>query len=133
MDTNTEKIQLQKFGIIIGLSLTLLGGLFLWYSKSYFCSYFFVFSVIFLLLGVIHPESLRPVYRLCSKMAYILEWMITKLILIVLFCFVIIPTAVLAGLLRTKFLDINFKRKKDSYWIKRRQGEVDKRKYENRF
>ena len=126
------KSQLWHFGITFGVVLGLLGGLFLFRGKSYYFGCF-IFSGIFLFLGLAVPILLKPVQKVWMSLAILVGWFVTRLILIILFYLVVTPISILARLFGKDFLDIKFDRDMDSYWIARAPIKFDKRSYENRI
>lgn len=126
------KRDLRQFGITLGIVLGLLGGLLLFRQKDYYL-YFFTFSGIFLLLGVLLPLLLKPIQKVWMGLAVIIGWVMTRLILTALFYLVVTPIGLVARLFRKDFLAIKLDRNADSYWIARKSVTFNKRNYENQF
>jgi hypothetical protein len=126
------KRELRKFGITVGISLGLLGGLFLWRGRDYY-SYFLVISAALLLLGFAVPILLRPIYKVWMTCAILMGWFMTRVILCVLFYLVVTPTGFLARLFGKVFLDLKFNRNVDSYWINKESKEFERSEYERQF
>jgi hypothetical protein len=114
----SEKKDLRKFGIMVG-------GVFL-----AFCAYLFfsegseLFKWIFLALGgllflsgLVVPDSLRMVYLIWMALALVLGWIMSRVIITILFFFILTPIALIAKVFGKKFLDLNFRDNKPSYWI----------------
>jgi hypothetical protein len=132
-DTQKQISELRKFSVIMTIFLALFGGLFLWRGRS-FCWCFFVLSMLFAGCGLIRPAVLGPVYKAWMKMSHIIGWFMSRLILLVLFSFVMIPTALLLKLFGKRFLDTGFtKNSVASYWIPKEAGESQERDYERQF
>lgn len=83
--------------------------------------------------GVIVAALLKPIQKVWMGLAILIGWTITRLILIALFYLVITPISILAKLSGKSFLDTEFDRGANSYWISRRYVKFDKRGYENQF
>lgn len=126
------KNQLRQFGVTVGIVLGLWAGLFLLRAKDYYL-YFLIFSVIILFLGLIAPALLKPIQKVWMSLAIFIGWLVTRLILIILFYFVVTPIGILARIFGKRFLDIKFKRDVDSYWIARAAAKLDKASFENQF
>lgn len=124
--------ELRKFGITFGIVLGLLGGLFFWRGKEHY-SYFFILSVAFGLLGLIVPVVLKPVYKGWMTLAVLLGWLMTRVILIVLFYVVVTPIGILARSFGKDFLQLKFDRNTDSYWIPKGTLGSERGRYENQF
>ena len=126
------KSELKKFGITIGIVLGLMGMWFLWREKG--GSYaLLVSSLVFLSLSFIYPLLLKPVQKLWMSLAVLLGWLMTRVILIILFYLVVTPIALLAMLCGKDFLNTKLDRNAKSYWIKRTAATSDKKSYENQF
>jgi small basic protein len=128
----SEKSDLRKFGITIGIVLCLLSGLLWWKGRDTYL----IFSVIaaaFLLTGIVVPAILKPLQKVWMTIAVVMGWFMTRVILSVLFYVVFTSIGIMSRLLGKKFLDIDFREKKESYWIKRESGLFDKSRYEKQF
>ncbi len=81
------------------------------------------------------PIVVKPVFILFLYIAHVMGWVMTRLILGILFYLVITPIGLLGKLFGKRFLDLKFPGKHESYWI-----ETDKlvreegvNSYENQF
>lgn len=128
----SDENELRKFGVIVGTFLGLLGGLFLWRGRDYYF-YFFILSVVFLVPALISPVILKPVHKIWMTIAILLGWLMTRIILIVLFYLVVTPIGLLTKLFGKDFLDRKFNADTNSYWMPREAFEFDKKNYENQF
>ena len=124
--------ELGKFGITVGIVLGILGGLFLWRGRDYY-SYFLILSAAFLLLGLTVPILLKPIHKVWMTLAVLLGWLMTKVILSVLFYLVVTPIGLLARLFGKDFLDLRFDTNADSYWIEKKIEITGYKSYENQF
>ena len=124
--------ELREFGITIGIVLSLLGGLFLWRGKTY-CTYFFMLAAVFILLGVTAPIILKPIQKIWMTLAIVIGWVMSRVILIILFYLIVTPIGLLARLFGKDFLSRKFDKAAGSYWIIRKSTGFDKRSYENQF
>lgn len=126
------KRELRKFGIIVGIVLGLLGGLFLWRGRDYY-SYFLILSVALLLLGLVVPILLRPIHKVWMTLAILMGWLMTRVILSVLFYLVVTPIGLLARLFGKDFLDTEFEKSGNSYWIPKGTAKFERSDYEKQF
>lgn len=126
------KRELRKFGITVGIVLGLLGGLFLWRGRDYY-SYFLILSAALLLLGLAVPILLKPIYKVWMTLAVLLGYLMTRVILSVLFFLVVTPIGLLARLFGKNFLDTEFEKSGNSYWIPKERIELKKSDYERQF
>lgn len=126
------KKELRKFGVIVGIAFGLLGTLFWWRGKAlYYC--FFILSTILILFGLIMPILLKPIQKVWMTFAILMGWLMTRVILIILFYFVLTPIAFIARLFRKDFLNLRFNGNVDSYWIPKRTKKIEKTDYEKQF
>ena len=128
----SEKKELRQFGITIGIVLSLLGVLFLWREKDWY-AYLFIISILFLFLGSVLPLLLKPIHKIWMSVAILLGWLITRIILCVLFLLVVTPIGLCARLSGNDFLNLKFNSNVNSYWIPRKHIKLDKKNYENQF
>jgi len=129
----SSKSELRKFGVIMTIFLALFGGLFLWRGKSYYWC-FFVLSTSFLFFGLALPAALRPVHKFWMTISMVMGWFMSRLILTILFCLVLTPTALLLRMFGKDMLNINFKKNSsESHWIPRKARDSQSRDYERQF
>lgn len=124
--------ELRKFGITIGLVLGFLALWLLWKEKEGGAG-LLVSAAAFIALGLTFPLSLKPIYLLWMTVAALLGWLMTRVILIVLFYLVVTPIGLLARLCGKDFLNTGFDRTAPSYWIVRKDSASDRKRYENQF
>lgn len=124
--------ELRKFGLTMGIVLGFLGGVLWWRGRAYF-SYLFIFSVVFLFLGLFIPGVSKFVQKVWMPLAAIMGWVMTRVILIILFYLILTPTGFLARLFGQHFLDLKFDKSAGSYWITRKNAQFDKKRYESQF
>ena len=126
------KRELRQFGITIGLVLVLLGSWFLWRDKE--GGYLLlIIASLFLSLGLILPKLLKPFHKLWMTLAILLGWLMTRIILTILFYLVVTPIGLLARLSGKDFLNKKLDRNATTYWIPRKASTPDKSNYENQF
>ncbi len=128
----TGKRELRKFGITVGIVSCLLGGLFLWRGRDYY-SYFLILSAALLLLGLAVPILLKPIYKVWMTLAVLLGYLMTRVILSVLFFLVVTPIGLLGRLFGKNFLDLKFNRNANSYWTHKESKGFERSEYERQF
>jgi hypothetical protein len=128
----SEKSDLRKFGITIGIALGLLGGLLWWKGKDTYII-FEIIASIFILLGLALPVLLKPLQKAWMTLAVILGWFMTRVILSILFYLVFSAIGLGARLLGKGFLDLKMDDSKNSYWIKRPRKKFQRDDYERQY
>jgi hypothetical protein len=126
------KKELRQFGITIGAVLGFLGAWFLWRDAT--GSYpLLITAVVFFSLGFILPRLLKPLHKLWMTLAVLLGWLMTRIILILLFYLVVTPIGLLARFCGKDFLNKKFDSKVNSYWIPRKATPFERKNYERQF
>ena len=126
------KKELRQFGITIAVVLGFLSSWFLWRGKD--GGYLLlIISIVFLALGLFLPNLLKPLQKLWMTLAVLIGWLMTRVILIVLFYLVVTPIGVLARICGKDFLNRKFNKAAKSYWIPKKGTTPDKKSYENQF
>ncbi len=129
----SDKKTLRKFGLTMGIFLGLLGGFFFWRKKDYYF-YFLIFSEVFLFLALFSPFLLKPLHKAWMTFSILLGWLMTRVILVVLFYLVVTPIGLLARLMGKDFLDLRFSRQAaKSYWLPKKKVRFKKSNYERQF
>lgn len=80
----------------------------------------FVTSLIFLVLGIFNSKILLPFYNLWMFFGKILQKIIPPIVLGVLFFFLVTPIGVMLKIFKKDVLNLELKKKTNSYWIKRK-------------
>jgi len=112
---STTNKDIKKFGFLIGGVLIAISLFLIWKDVS---SYKIIMplGVIFILFGQFLPTILKPIYLAWMTFAVILGWIMTRVILTVIFYLIVTPIGLIAKLFRHKFLDLTFRSEKDTYW-----------------
>lgn len=119
-----SKKSLRKFGIVIGLILISITILFFWNSVSWKVMLLTVGGIL-LLSGIFIPKNLKDIYKVWMGFAFALGWIVSRIILTILFVFILTPLGLFAKLFGKEFLDLNFNKEKSSYWIPKKEEEAD--------
>ena len=128
----SEKSDLQKFGITIGIILIIIAGLLFWKEKESFQT-FFIVGTLLCLLGLVIPAVLKPIYWGWMIFATILGWVMTRVILSLLFYIIVTPIGLILRFFGKQFLELKWNKSKDSYWNYRTTEKLNKGNYEKQF
>ena len=112
-----SKKSLRNFGLLVGGIFFLLGFWIYYRSQSPLGIVFFAIGTLLLLFGLVSPNSLSQVFKIWMGLAFALGWLMSRVLLTILFYFVITPIGFVAKVVGKDFLDINYKIKRKSYWI----------------
>lgn len=129
-----SKSEWRKFGIILGIILAIIATILLIKARGGYV-YFYGAGFLFILAGLVAPIVIKPVFILFMYFSHVMGWLMTRLILGILFYLVITPMGLLGKLVGKRFLDLKFPAKQESYWLETdklidREGENS---YENQF
>lgn len=126
------KKDLRKFGLTIGIALGIFGGLFLWRGKEHYDILFYIAGA-FILLGLVAPIILKPIQKVWMTLAIILGWVMTRVILCILFYVIVTPIGLISRLFGRGFLDLKFDENARTYWVPKQSSRIDKSDYEKQF
>lgn len=123
----------KNFGFSFGIALAVLGALRWFFDKPHYLV-FYIVSLVILLLALTFPIVLKPLFVFFNWLATVIGWIITTLVLILLFYLVITPIGLI---MRARRKDFMGNKRKDSYWniIKKQDSNPDCRQagYEQQY
>ena len=128
----SEKSDLQKFGIIIGIILLIISGFLFWKEKESF-QIFLAIGIILFLTTIALPSVLQPVYWIWMIFAIILGWFMTRVILSLLFYVVFTSIGLTLRFFGKQFLELRWDKSKESYWNFRTNEQQQNENYEKQF
>lgn len=125
------KKELREFGHLVGGVALAVGGLMLWHKKPLY-PWFLGIGAALVILGTITPFLLKPLQKVWMGFALVMGFVMSRVILFVVFCLVVTPIALVLKLTGKKFLDMSFRDNVETYWKAHRTitGPQD---YENQF
>ncbi len=127
--TNKE---IRKFSLLVGIVSAGIAAVLFWKDSSIYL-YFLVFAGILLTFGLAVPLLLKPVHKIWMSIAVVLGWIMTRIILSILFYLIMTPIGLIARNTKKDFLSLTFKPGHDSYWIPKDKNTEDKTTFENQF
>ncbi|MBU0475040.1 MAG: hypothetical protein KKF62_12875 [Bacteroidetes bacterium] len=128
---NSDKKELKKFGKSVGLVLLLIGIILLIYSKAVFPIFLSLGSFL-VAAAYIFPIILLPFQKIWMTFAVIMGFVMTRVILSILFYLVITPISFLSKIFQKDFLNLKIEKDKKSYWNLRNEN-YDKSSTEKQF
>ncbi|MDD5771195.1 MAG: SxtJ family membrane protein [Candidatus Omnitrophica bacterium] len=124
---NSIKKDLRKFGMAAGLFLSVMAVLY--HPKAIYLAV----PGLFFLLAVFCPGILRPFYIVWMKLAIAVAWVITRLLLAIVFYLVITPIGLLSRLFIPDPLERRIDRNRKSYWKSREEQYPSPSDYKRQF
>ena len=128
----SKKTDLRKFGITIGVILLIIAGFLFWKEKESF-QILLIIGVTFCILGIAIPFILKPIYWVWMIFATILGWIMTRVILSLLFYIIFTPIGLTLRFFGKQFLELRWDKSKESYWNFRTNEHLKKENYEKQF
>lgn len=121
---------LRKFGFTLGIFFALVGLFFLW-KKNEAITFLWVLSGFFLSFGAFFPRVLKPIQKAWMTLALLMGWVMTKVILGIVFFLMMTPIGLILRLARKDLLNLKYPDSAGSYWLT--HAAKDKAAYENQF
>ena len=83
--------------------------------------YFFIFSGIFLLLGLLNSKLLSPLNKIWIKFGEILGIIIAPIIMALVYFVILTPVSLVVRVFGKDLLGLKFMNKQQTYWINRKK------------
>lgn len=130
IDQSNEAVK--KTGITVGVVLILI-SLLLWYLGKTSFVYFSSIGGLFVILAFIAIPVLRPFHKLWMMLALAMGFVMSRVILTILYYLVLTPIGLVAKLVGKKFMPLGFDKNASTYWEKRELAVKQKIDYERQF
>ena len=127
----SDKKELKKFGITIGGVLLIISAFLFIYEKPS-ASYFMGAGCVFQFFAQIIPIIFFPLQKIWMAFAVLMGFVMTRVILSILFYLVITPINLISRLFGKDFLNLKIEKEKKSYW-NLREEEYNKSSTEKQF
>lgn len=128
---SSEK-KLREFGFLVGGVMCVLGIL-LWRRGRGSFPYFLVPGIFLVITGALIPSILKPIQKAWMTFAILMGWVMTRVLLSVLFYLTLTPLGFILRLTGKDLLDQRLDPKKNSYWKIRSQTPRIPSDYERQF
>lgn len=127
-----DKSDWKKFGMAMGIILSIIGFFLLWKKNSCY-EYSLFLAAVFFILGLVLPNALKSVYKAWMAMAVVMGFIMTGVIMVIIFYLIVTPIGFIASMTGKKFLDMKIDKSAKSYWIARAKAQKVKTDYERQF
>jgi hypothetical protein len=128
----SSRRDLRNFGLVVGAGFIIIGAILLWREKAPW-PYFGGIGLALAVGGILFPTFLKPLQRGWMTLAVIMGWFMTRVILCILFFFVVTPIALIARIAGKRFMDTLPAPGSESLWHRRREEDPDPKHYERQF
>jgi len=122
---------LRRFGFTVGPVLLALGGILLWRHRAAAWP-LIVFGALLLVGGAIAPRTLKYAHAPWMIFSFALGWMMSRVLLTIVFFLVVTPLGLLQRLCRKRAIEFAFKNGAASFW-QARSGRPAPADYERQF
>jgi hypothetical protein len=129
---NLDRQSLKKFGITMGIAFLAI-SLLIFIKHRHSILPTSIISAIFFIFAFTMPNILKPIYVIWMRLAFILSWINTRIILFIVFYLIISPLGLLMRLFGADLLERKIDKQKDTYWIKKEKKEFKLSDYERQF
>ena len=118
INTNPDKQELRKFGLIFaGMFILIFALLLPWIWDKSSPMWAWIVAAVFAGTGLLLPMALTPVYHLWMKIGHVLGWINTRIILGIMFYCLFLPVGILMRLLGKDPLARSLEKTRNSYRV----------------
>ena len=128
----SDKKELRKFCISIGIVLLLFGSIALWRGKTFF-PLLYICSGIAFGSAAFFPLLLLPLQKVMASILIILQYAFTFIVLVIMFYLVFTPISICGKLFKKRCLGDPINKQATSYWVQKEQQEGAPEIYERQF
>lgn len=117
----------RQFGFIMAGVLAIFAGISFWKHGHLtpLGTSLAVIAAIFGIAGAVFPQALNRVHVAWMFLSLCLGWVMSRVILIVIFTFFIIPMHYLGIILGLPFIEMQGRRQKPSHWVSRKPRKIN--------
>ncbi len=130
-EIKTTRKEIKNFGITIGLILLVIGAILFWKTNTSYLI-FIIIGLVLLVSGLTIPIILKPIYFIWMVFAAILGWIMTRVILSILYYAIMTPIRLISRLFGKQFIELRWDKSKRSYW-NYRSSKTEIASYEKQF
>lgn len=130
IDHSDEAVK--KTGLTVGVVLILV-SLLLWYLGKTSFMYFSILGGLFVILAFIAIPILRPFHKLWMMLALLMGFVMSRVILAILYYLILAPIGLLAKIVGKKFMPLGFDKNAATYWEKRENTAKQQIDYDRQF
>jgi len=130
-EIKTTRKETRNFGITIGLILLVIGAILFWKTNTSYLI-FIIIGLVLLVSGLTIPIILKPIYFIWMVFSAILGWIMTRVILSILYYAIMTPIRLISRLFGKQFIELRWDKSKRSYW-NYRSSKTEIASYEKQF
>ncbi|MBN2029949.1 hypothetical protein JW824_06850 [bacterium] len=123
---------LKKFGLLVGTVFAIIALWMILKDTSSVLKYILgCVGLLLILFGILYPNLLKPVHKVWMGLAFTMGWLVSRILLIILFIFVTIPIGIITRLFGKDLIDHKMNKDQTSYWIPKKH--LDKSHFEKLY
>ena len=126
----SNKKELISFGVTIGIIFIIISCV-LFFNKSNLYQIFVYIAIFFIGIGLIIPTLLKPIYLIWMTFSIIIGWIMTRVIISLLFYIIVVPIGLILKSFGKDFLQQKKSTNQSTYWNNRPTEQ--NQNYENQF
>jgi hypothetical protein len=123
---------LRTFGLTVGTVLLFIAALLFNFDKPSWV-YFGAVGLYLFLNGLFFPRTLKPFNKLWMSLAIMLGFVMSRVILTILFYIILTPVSIIAKIFGKKFMPLKYDTSAKTYWEKRSVIQKKQIDYERQF
>jgi len=127
-----DRKALRNFGLLMAGVLLIVGG-WLWWKSAATWPGEIAAAVLLAVTGLAAPAILKPIYRIWMIFALILGWVMTRVVLTLVYYLVLTPIGLAGRFFGEHFLHLERSKESATYWVRREGPAREKSDYERQF
>ncbi|MDD5136092.1 MAG: SxtJ family membrane protein [Candidatus Omnitrophica bacterium] len=131
--SRNELKDLKQFGMALAGILLALGAVNLFKGRTNWYPWFFSLSIASILLALLAPKHIKPVFTLFTKVGHVIGWVNTRIVLTIIYFLIITPMALIMKVIGKDPLDRKIEKDRVSYWVKRAVVKTPGERLEKQF
>ena len=140
IDINTsDRKEQRNFGLVMAVAVTIL-GLIRWGlhwrgadSMPPLPYYYFALAFGLASAGIFTPALLKPLFDLWIKLAIVLNWIMTRLLLSIIFFLTVLPIGIIMRLFQNDPIDRALDKSANTYWKDAENQTDDPERYKKQY
>ena len=124
--------KIREFGLLVGGVFLLIGGFTLWRGRPA-APFFLGLGGFLFSFGAVLPALLKPLYKGWMIFAVLLGWVMSRVVLSLLFFIAVTPIGLIMRLQGKDLLDQKFPDSKDSFWTLRKKDSESRESCEKQY
>ena len=129
---SSTRRDLRNFGLTIGIALLVLSALLWWWGRPAWV-YLGAVGAVLVFCGLVIPTILKPLQKAWMTLAVVMGWVMTRVLLSVMFFLAFTIVGLIARVSGKDFLAMKWKRSVSTYWNYRKPEPYDKSRTEMQF